>query len=184
MSKTSQQIIGDRAKGDGLSRISAVANYFIECSQKENIPVSNLSMQKLVYFAYGWMMVRTGKKLFYDRIEAWQYGPVIPSLYHQLKHYGRERITKTIVDYDHRKNKFFRWNLKEGTLVERLVRGVWDEYKLLTPRRMVDLTHAPDTPWHTTIVSTGYNAEITDELITAHFNSLRSPRGQMVSQKQ
>lgn len=75
-----------------MSHASAVANYFIVHSKNEKIFLSNLSMQKLVYFAYGWMMIHTRRKLFYDRIEAWQYGPVIPSLYHSLKQFGRKKI--------------------------------------------------------------------------------------------
>ena len=172
MVNTSQEISGDRVKGDGLTRISAVANYFIEHSKEEKLPQSNLSMQKLVYFAYGWMMAKNGEKLFYDRIEAWQYGPVIPSLYYQLKHYGRDRITKKISDYDHRKDKFYYWNLERGTSVEAVMSWVWDKYKSLTPGKMVDLTHAPQTPWYETITSDGFNAEIKDELIKEHFTSL------------
>ncbi len=174
MSKTRQQIRGDKERGNGISRISAVANYFIKQSKKEKRPVSNLSMQKLVYFAYGWMLVQTEKKLFYDRIEAWQYGPVIPSLYHQLKHYGRGRITKEILDYNHEKDKFYRWNLTEGTNVEKIMQKVWKRYKSLTPGEMIDLTHNPGTPWHNTILSSGYNAVIDDELIKAHFLSLEN----------
>jgi len=88
--------LGDREKGGGLSHISAVADYFIECSKNEKIFLSNLSIQKLSYFAYGWIIATEDEKLFYDRIEAWQYGPVIPSLYHQLKQFGRGRITKKL----------------------------------------------------------------------------------------
>ncbi len=50
-------------KREGLSNISAVANYFIDCSKKERIPLSNLSIQKLVYFAYGWTLVIKEEKL-------------------------------------------------------------------------------------------------------------------------
>ena len=161
-------------KGNGISRISAVANYFLACSKRDKRPVSNLAMQKLVYFAYGWVLVETGKKLFYDRIEAWQYGPVIPSLYHQLKHYGRGRITREILDYDHKKDKFYRWNLTKGTKVEKMMQKVWQKYKSHTPGEMIDLTHNPGTPWRDTILSSGYNSEIRDELIKAHFSSLPS----------
>lgn len=174
MSETGQQILGDKEKGNGISRISAVANYFLACSKRDKRPVSNLSMQKLVYFAYGWMLVKTERNLFYDRIEAWQYGPVIPSLYHQLKHYGRGRITKEILDYDHQEDKFYLWTLTEGTQVEKIMQKVWNRYGHRTPGEMIALTHNPDTPWRNTILSKGYNAEITDELIKEHFLSLEN----------
>lgn len=172
MPETRQQIQGDIEKGEGLSRISAVANYFIVLSKKDKRPLSNLAMQKMVYFAYGWVLVMKEERLFYDRIEAWQYGPVIPSLYHQLKHYGRDRITKEIVDYDYRNDKFRKWILTKGTSVEEIVRKVWNKYSTLSSGEMVDLTHNPGTPWHETITNKGFNSEIGDELIRNHFESI------------
>ena len=146
MSETNQKISGDKEKGDGLAHISAVANYFIERSNKEGRFLSNLSIQKLVYFAYGWVMVDKREKLFYDRIEAWQYGPVIPSLYHQLKRFGRGRISERIMDYDHDENKFYYWYLIKDTPTEKFMRKVWDHYKSLSPGEMVDRTHKPRNP--------------------------------------
>jgi len=162
--------LGDTEKGGGLSHISAVANYFIECSKNEKISLSNLSIQKLSYFAYGWIIVAEDEKLFYDRIEAWQYGPVIPSLYHQLKQFGRERITKKIMDYDFYEDKFYYWKLKADTPAEILIRKAWNYYKSLSPRKMIDLTHDCGTPWRQTVLEKGFNAEIDDRLIKDHFS--------------
>ena len=127
-------------------------------------------MQKLAYFAYGWTMVAKEKQLFYDRIEAWRYGPVIPSLYDQLKKFGRKRITRRILEFNHEKNNFFSWSLIEDSEVEKLVRKVWDHYKQYSPVEMVNLTHAPNTPWYKTVVDKGFYAVISDELISKHFS--------------
>ncbi len=164
-------------KGGGLSNISAVANYFIECSKKERIPLSNLYIQKLVYFAYGWIIVAEDENLFYDRIEAWKYGPVIPSLYHQLKQYGRGRITKKIMDYDFYEDRFYYWKLNPNTSTENWIKKVWDHYKLLPAGEMVDLTHKHGTPWRETVLNKGYNAKIDDNLIIEHFSEKLSALG-------
>lgn len=55
--------------------------------------VSNLKLQKLVYYAQGFYSAIFGKSLFENEIEAWTHGPVIPSLYHAYKHYGSNKIT-------------------------------------------------------------------------------------------
>jgi len=167
----------EREKGDGLSHISAVTNYFIKCSKKEGISLSNLSIQKLVYFAYGWIIAAQNEKLFYDRIEAWQYGPVIPSLYHQLKQYGRNRITQEIMDYDFYEDKFYCWKLNPNTPTEKWIRKVWNHYKLISSERMVELTHQDGTPWRETILKKGFNAEIDDRLIKEHFSEKLSDLG-------
>ncbi len=72
---------------------SDIANYFLFKAQEEDQELlSNLKLQKLVYYAQGLHLAIYGGPLFDDRIEAWQYGPVIPSLYHEYKHYGASGI--------------------------------------------------------------------------------------------
>ncbi len=131
----------------------------------------------MVYFAYGWIIAAEGEKLFYDRIEAWKYGPVIPSLYHQLKQYGRSRIIKKIMDYDFYEDKFYYWKLNPNTSTENWIKKVWDNYKSLSAEKMIDLTHKPGTPWCETILNKGFNAEIDDDLIRDHFSKKLSDLG-------
>ncbi len=70
-----------------------VANYFLFKAQEENQELlSNLKLQKLVYYAQGIYLAIHGKPLFEDRIEAWGYGPVVPSLYHRYKKHGAGSI--------------------------------------------------------------------------------------------
>jgi uncharacterized phage-associated protein len=50
--------------------------------------MSNLKLQKLMYYAQGFSLVLFNKPLFPERIEAWIHGPVIPAVYHKYKGYG------------------------------------------------------------------------------------------------
>jgi len=63
---------------------AAVANYFLDLGLRESIPITPLKLQKLVYFAHGWYLGFTGEPLLNEGIQAWEYGPVIPSLYHDF----------------------------------------------------------------------------------------------------
>jgi Uncharacterized phage-associated protein len=66
-----------------------IANYFLYKAQKEDQELlSNLKLQKLIYYAQGLHLAIYGKPLFANIIEAWNYGPVIPILYHKYKEYG------------------------------------------------------------------------------------------------
>ena len=61
-------------------------------SERSEWKLSNLSLQKLVYLA---QMIHLGEKdepLFLEQFEAWDYGPVIPSLYHELKMFGSDPV--------------------------------------------------------------------------------------------
>lgn len=63
-----------------------IANYFLFKSQEDGQELlSNLKLQKLVYYAQGLHFVLFDIPLFSEEIEAWTYGPVIPELYHKYK---------------------------------------------------------------------------------------------------
>lgn len=51
-------------------------------------------LQKLCYYAQGWYLGITGKKLFNDEIQAWIHGPVSPILYNEYREYGYKKIPK------------------------------------------------------------------------------------------
>ncbi len=66
-----------------------IANYFLFKAQQEDQELlSNLKLQKLVYYAQGINLAMRSKPLFGDSIEAWNYGPVVPVLYHLYKPHG------------------------------------------------------------------------------------------------
>ena len=70
-----------------------VANYFLSLVDEEaGDSLSNLKLQKLVYYAQGFQLALTGKPLFPEQIEAWEHGPVVSSLYRNFKQHGAEQI--------------------------------------------------------------------------------------------
>lgn len=70
-----------------------VANYFLAKVNPEfGDLISNLKLQKLVYYAQGFSLAILGEPLFDEPIEAWEHGPVVPELYHAYKGYGAEPI--------------------------------------------------------------------------------------------
>lgn len=73
-----------------------IANYFLYKAQvateEDQELISNLKLQKLVYYAQGLHLAIGEGPLFSDRIEAWTYGPVIPDLYHHYKDGGSNGI--------------------------------------------------------------------------------------------
>src|SRR5204863_6873805 len=78
----------------------SIANYFIDLAIAEGKQVTPLQLIKLVYIAHGWHLGLTGQPLINEPPEAWQYGPVIPSLYHALKIHGNDAVTHKIADFE------------------------------------------------------------------------------------
>lgn len=63
-----------------------IANFFLWNADKEGIKdMTPMKLIKLVYISYAWSLAIYQNKLFNERIEAWRYGPVIPSIYHEFK---------------------------------------------------------------------------------------------------
>ena len=73
-----------------------VADRLIHLSLEDEMSVTPMQVQKLTYFCHAWMLGLDGVPLFRDAVEAWEYGPVIRELYHQLRHYGGRCIDQPI----------------------------------------------------------------------------------------
>ena len=69
-----------------------VANFFIRLAHEHGDPISNLKLQKLLYYAQAWNLALNDAPLFDDRIEAWVHGPVIPPVYGQYKEWAWQPI--------------------------------------------------------------------------------------------
>lgn len=67
---------------------SKIAKYFLFKGNSDEELISNLKLQKLVYYAQGLHIALKGTPLFKENIEAWEYGPVVPELYSAYKSYG------------------------------------------------------------------------------------------------
>lgn len=124
---------------------SDVAKYFLYRSNQDGDLVSPLKMQKLVYYAYVWTLVKNKKKLFDEKIQAWPSGPVVPSLYKELKSYGSAPIDEKYlgVKNEAELNAIFSKFPKE---VKEVLDGVYETYSTKTAFELVALTHA-EKPW-------------------------------------
>ncbi|NOY83596.1 MAG: SocA family protein [Nitrospirae bacterium] len=70
-----------------------VAKYFLAQSDREaGDLISNLKLQKLVYYAQGFSLALNNEPIFPEKIEAWTHGPVIPTLYQAYKAYDSSVI--------------------------------------------------------------------------------------------
>jgi len=161
----------------------AIANYFFELATKEGKQIEPLKMQKLVYFAHGWYLAFTGMPLLNEYVEAWQYGPVIPDLYHAFKQYGSGPITSPAYSMraDGSTIRFIVPRIydvadEEGlSFVKQLLDRVWEVYKSYTGIQLSSMTHQPDTPWYATREATNgmKNADIPNERIREYFLKLK-----------
>ncbi|HEX4332110.1 MAG TPA: type II toxin-antitoxin system antitoxin SocA domain-containing protein [Usitatibacter sp.] len=69
-----------------MATASTVARYIVGFFQEVGDPVTNLKLQKLLYYVQGWHLAVFGAPAFGDRLEAWVHGPVQPGVYGEYKH--------------------------------------------------------------------------------------------------
>ncbi len=73
------------------------AAFLVNYALEKESPVSNLQLQKMLFFAQvDYMTHHAGQKLFPDDIYAWQYGPVIPYVYSAYSRYGGSPILQPV----------------------------------------------------------------------------------------
>lgn len=143
-----------------------IANFFLWKADEENIKnLTPLKLIKLVYFAYGWYLAVYDKKLFCEKIEAWRYGPVIPSLYHEFKEFGNSAVCQFAVEFAPETGEFeYPVVAQDDKDVLQILGAVWEIYKNRSGIELSEITHSKDSPWHYSFVQ-GENKIIEDEVI-------------------
>lgn len=122
-----------------------VANWFLAKGDSERTPINLMKLQKLVYFAHGWSLALMKQGLVDEPIYAWQWGPVVKSLYDEFKRYGNQPIMErasTIGWFDFPQT-VPAWHRDTISLLNR----VWEVYGEFTGIQLSNMTHMPDAPW-------------------------------------
>ncbi len=114
-----------------------VANYFLTLADEDvGDSISNLKLQKLVYYAQGFSLALRGEALFDEAIEAWAHGPAIRELYHEYKEHGANAIEKPEnVDF-----------AKYDDDVKSLLNQVYEEYGQFSAWKLREMSHEEE-PW-------------------------------------
>lgn len=77
-----------------------IARYIINKCHENDFLISNLKLQKLLYFAQGYSLALNDEPLFEEEIEAWDFGPVVPEVYREFKMFGANEIPAIKTYYD------------------------------------------------------------------------------------
>lgn len=97
--------------------------------------MTNMKLQKMLYYEQGFHLACFGTPLFDEDIEAWQYGPVVPVVYEYYKHYGSNGIEPT-EDLD------VELNDEEMAIFNQ----VFDIFNAYSAMGLMNMTHA-EKPW-------------------------------------
>lgn len=156
----------------------AIANYILDEADHIGIVVTNLSLQKILYFAHGWYLTNNKRPLLKQSFEAWEHGPVIRDVYSAFKSHGSNRIRKT------RASRFDIQQLKstqaDDVLSEEnriFLRGILEYYGRIDAFKLSHMTHVKEGPWDlvwSQKSKPNIKMIITDESIYDYFSKAQS----------
>ena len=142
----------------------AVANEIIALADNDGKPLTNMQLQKLVFLSHGYTLALLEHPLYYDDTYAWQWGPVIRSLYKSLQKYGRGVVKKPLDAEAEDKLP------SDGAEME-IIEAVWEGYGHLSGGQLSTITHKRNTPWSRTWDSDPFGI-IPKSLIAKHYKGI------------
>jgi uncharacterized phage-associated protein len=101
------------------------------------MPVSNLKMQKLLYYIQGEFLVIKNRQAFFESIYAWKHGPVVPEVYYVYNTYVANVIRKKPDNFNEKQFENNDIEIFDKVINYNLDNSAWD---------LVDKTHR-ETPW-------------------------------------
>lgn len=150
----------------------AIANAVLDEATNQGKQLTIMQLLKLVYIAHGWSLALLQAPLVNEQPEAWQHGPVFPSIYREFRRFGSSAIsTKATTPF--------------GQVVEapldaqqrELVRSVVTSYGHMHAFKLSAITHQLGTPWSETYRGgLGSSQVIPDALIAEHYQKLAAER--------
>lgn len=139
-----------------LYDVLTIADYIIRRCSGEGYTVSNLKLQKLLYFVQAEFLVAIGKPCFREKIVAWDFGPVVPKVYREFCVYGSAHIPVGAVAISVLPKK-----------IAALIDGIVFTCLPFSSSQLVEITQH-QLPWAVAYAK-GYGSEITNESILNFF---------------
>jgi uncharacterized phage-associated protein len=160
--------------------VREVANLVLEIADSLDLAITNLSLNKIVFFAHAWHLACHDEPLVDSPFEAWQYGPVHPQIHRQLKRFKDRRISIRLT----------RVNISTGRDVpvapeltetqREVVRRVTEFYGRYTAAKLVRISHETGAPWDQIWRSAHENSSpgmvIPDEMIREFYSAKLAQR--------
>ena len=128
-----------------------IANAFLYKARGAGARLSHMQLQKLVFFVHAWGLALRGESPLAERPQAWPYGPVFETLYHQLKGFGSSDIGVYLEQMNPHTGRFEALIPSQADVgLWNLLGQVWEKYGNFSAMELSALTHEPGGPWEAT----------------------------------
>lgn len=152
-----------------------IARYVINHYNKKSVEISNLKLQKLIYYVQAAFLVERDKACFDEPIVNWSYGPVVEIVYREYRGFGygnipmQNQYEKIIFESKSEKIKYvtskFDENIIKKSDAELIIKSI-ESYLKYTSFELVKKTHE-EAPW----LESKNNDQITQESIKTYYKA-------------
>ncbi|TPO06603.1 type II toxin-antitoxin system antitoxin SocA domain-containing protein [Mesorhizobium sp. B1-1-5] len=149
-----------------------IANLVLDRADAEGLGITNLEINKIIYFLHSIYLANFDRPLIDAKIEAWDYGPVIREIYSEFKRFGASGISARATSLDlkslQRAPVYETMSNSDETFLHPLI----DKYIRLGATKLVNMSHEKGGPWDLVYNASGRSnpgMEITDDLIQRYF---------------
>lgn len=150
----------------------SIANYFLDLAKASGEQLDPMKLQKLIYYAHGWYAGYKNEPLINETVEAWPFGPVVSSVYHEFKRYGASPIKEKAKDFIG--GQYCIVPPPSNPSIITFLNNVWQSYGKYTGVKLSEMTHTEGSPWHQAISKNPgvRGADIPFEVIAKHFKEV------------
>lgn len=147
-----------------MYKVSEIAKWFLARNKVDyesgctDELITNLKLQKLLYYAQGCVLGLTGEPLFSEEMEAWEHGPVVPEIYHKYKGYGKSGIEF---------NEPYNEKSIDGNTRD-ILESVYLEFGQYSAWKLRNMTHEED-PWKGTLKNHSISKKAIKDYFVSHY---------------
>jgi uncharacterized phage-associated protein len=155
---------------NGKYKVDEIISYIVKrdeslyiCQEMIDSDITNLKLQKLLYYVQGHYIATFNQKMFCSQIVNWSYGPIIEKVYYDFQEFESNTIVPKVLDNDN----YCCDNLSSQD--KKFLDKVIDYYNQFSPWKLRNMTHDEnnlDNPW----IKTEKGEEITFELMKKYFS--------------
>lgn len=142
----------------------AIANEFLKLNGGS---MNQMKLQKLVYISHGWNLAINREPLVSGRIEAWDGGPVMRTIWNHLRDVGFN-TTNSLMG----RSKTEPFEVVLSSDERAIIQHVWAKYGGYSGLELSEMTHEPGTPWSNAYFGKGRNSALSQNDIQQHFVEL------------
>jgi uncharacterized phage-associated protein len=154
--------------------VRAIANFVLDYADECGVGVTNMALNKIVYFVHCDYLIKQREPLVGAKIEAWQHGPVFREIYHEFKRWDDTFIKSRANKVDPHTGDVIKAGITFGLEEKNYIKSIVERYIRFSAAHLRAISHRDGGPWHRVWGHDGRSnpgMKITDDLIMACYSS-------------